>query len=93
MKFSEKGIIRLSVTMNSREPKGNCELQFCVEDNGIGIPESVQPGIFQPFYQADSSIRRKFGGSGKRIFSEFFIIIIIIIFFYFIRIIDNKYKY
>ena len=42
----------------------SCILQFIVKDNGIGIPEQVQSSIFQPFYQADSSVRRKFGGSG-----------------------------
>ena len=36
-----------------------------MEDSGIGIPANVQKHIFQSFYQADSSIQRKFGGSGN----------------------------
>ena len=44
--------------------KDKCSIDFIVKDNGIGIPKEVQTSIFQPFYQADSSVRRKFGGSG-----------------------------
>ena len=39
-------------------------LDFKVQDRGIGIPDQVQSSIFQPFFQADSSVRRNFGGSG-----------------------------
>ena len=44
--------------------KEKCSLYFMVQDHGIGIPAHVQSSLFQPFYQADSSVRRKFGGSG-----------------------------
>ena len=35
-----------------------------VQDNGIGISESQQENLFQPFIQAESSTARKYGGSG-----------------------------
>jgi signal transduction histidine kinase len=48
-----------------------CSLQFSVTDNGIGIPEKVQPMIFQPFFQADNSTSRQFGGSGNYLLGFF----------------------
>lgn len=35
-----------------------------VADTGIGIPEEAMARIMEPFQQADSSINRRFGGSG-----------------------------
>ncbi len=35
-----------------------------VEDTGIGIPEGKIPELFQRFYQVDSSVRRRYGGTG-----------------------------
>ena len=37
---------------------------FCVSDTGIGIPPEKEGLIFDIFQQADTSIVRKFGGSG-----------------------------
>ncbi|MDY0387858.1 MAG: PAS domain S-box protein [Methanolobus sp.] len=39
-------------------------LHFEVEDTGIGIPKDKIPGLFERFYQVDSSARRKYGGTG-----------------------------
>ncbi len=35
-----------------------------ISDNGIGIPDSQQEKVFEPFYCVDSSRSRKLGGSG-----------------------------
>jgi len=47
-------------------PKGSpiTLLQFVVQDEGVGIPETLLPRLFQPFIQADASLTRKFGGTG-----------------------------
>jgi signal transduction histidine kinase len=64
IKFTERGHVRLKV-----EPAGATEgegalLRFSVSDSGIGIPAEKRASIFEPFSQADSSISRRFGGTG-----------------------------
>ncbi len=41
------------------------ELLISVRDRGIGISESAKSKIFHPFHQADNSVTRRYGGSGK----------------------------
>ena len=40
------------------------ELEFTVKDDGIGISEEQQSGIFESFAQANTSITRQYGGTG-----------------------------
>lgn len=59
MKFTEKGAITIRSSINSQNM-----IEIEVEDTGIGIPEDKINDIFEPFVQADSSITRKYGGTG-----------------------------
>lgn len=63
VKFTQQGqiSIRVSVTDTTRH---HIELQFEVEDSGMGIEKKMLDHIFKPFSQADTSITRRFGGTG-----------------------------
>lgn len=60
IKFSHSGNIDIGVELHNQEEK----LLFYVKDTGIGIPEDEIENIFNPFHQADSTITRKYGGTG-----------------------------
>jgi PAS domain S-box-containing protein len=63
IKFTEKGFVRLKISVNSSNKK-QIVLKFSIEDSGIGISQAQQDLLFQPFTQADASITRRFGGTG-----------------------------
>lgn len=63
VKFTEKGYIVLSATLNAPLP-GGFKVLFSVEDSGIGIPADKQKFIFEKFTQADGSTTRRYGGTG-----------------------------
>ncbi|KAI9744407.1 MAG: hypothetical protein M1818_001936 [Claussenomyces sp. TS43310] len=63
IKFTSEGRVKLSV-LKERETAETIEINFTVEDTGIGIEEEVRKRLFQPFSQADSSTARRFGGTG-----------------------------
>jgi CheY-like chemotaxis protein len=56
--------VSLKVECASPRLENEVLVRFSVCDSGIGIPEEKQSAIFQPFYQADDSITRRFGGTG-----------------------------
>ena len=58
IKFTNSG----TITITAKEEKGN--LLFIISDNGIGIKKEQQPYLFNKFYQADPTIREKYGGAG-----------------------------
>jgi signal transduction histidine kinase len=39
-------------------------LRFEVKDSGVGIPENVCARLFEKFARADSSVTRRYGGTG-----------------------------
>ena len=62
IKFTDKGYVR--VTAKTRKKDGVSVLLVKVEDTGIGIKKEHIGIIFERFKQADSSVSRRFGGTG-----------------------------
>lgn len=58
VKFTEKGSIKVVLIDNPNQ------IEICVIDTGIGLSQEEILKIFHPFTQADSSITRKYGGTG-----------------------------
>ncbi len=63
IKFTEKGEVKIIISKVS-ETKARITLIFVISDTGIGISKENQKKVFESFSQADSSITRKFGGTG-----------------------------
>ena len=63
IKFTEQGEVIIEVNLES-ELENSVVLRFAVIDTGIGIPESSQSKLFQPFIQVDASTTRQYGGTG-----------------------------
>ncbi|MBI9032337.1 PAS domain S-box protein [bacterium] len=63
IKFTEKGHVKLKVDFTSIDENSG-KINFSVIDTGIGIPLNHQEKLFSAFSQADSSITRKYGGTG-----------------------------
>lgn len=78
VKFTEKGSINISITLEYSDVKmyGTAEKTFyyhgnkvnqvlvTIEDTGIGIDPEQQEKLFQPFVMVDGTKTRKFGGNG-----------------------------
>lgn len=62
IKFTEKGSVTVTVIAENRE--GTEFLEVIVRDTGIGIAHENQDIIFERFKQADSSVSRRYGGTG-----------------------------
>ncbi len=58
VKFTESGGVTLSIV------RENGTLVFTTVDTGIGMSKEQIADLFTPFYQADSSSSRKYGGTG-----------------------------
>jgi len=62
VKFTDYGEVSISVFC---QPAGDIsEIQFSIEDTGIGIPEDKMSRLFHSFSQVDASTTRKHGGTG-----------------------------
>jgi len=68
VKFTEKGEITVHVsgrpTGGEIDGQEEWELHVRVKDTGVGIPEERRERLFKPFSQVDSSVTRKYGGTG-----------------------------
>lgn len=58
VKFTQNGTINLTVKQTDDH------LDFCITDTGIGMSEEQRAHIFEPFYQIDGSVTRRFQGTG-----------------------------
>ena len=63
VKFTTEGQITIDIGLESLK-SDEVSLKFSVSDTGQGIPPEQQEGIFDPFVQADSSMRRQYTGLG-----------------------------
>jgi PAS domain S-box-containing protein len=60
IKFTGTGGVHVRLTLASSGSDLRCE----VIDSGIGVEEDVRGRIFEAFFQADGTTRRRFGGTG-----------------------------
>jgi CheY-like chemotaxis protein len=77
VKFTEKGTVDIGYGIDSpnvislkeldtvsHSPADKQNVFVSIHDTGIGIPEDYIQMIFQPFSQADTSLTRRYGGTG-----------------------------
>ena len=62
-KFTSKGEVSLDIRLIAKE-NDKYHLSFTIKDTGIGMNKEQVNNLFLPFTQGDSSINRRFGGSG-----------------------------
>ncbi len=62
IKFTDHGEVLLKI--RSQDSVTHTTLAVLVSDTGIGIAEEKQAAIFEDFTQAESSITRRYGGTG-----------------------------
>lgn len=63
IKFTDKGAVTLTLDVEFQDVERIVAI-VKVSDTGIGVPESMQPRVFERFVQADSSLTRRHGGTG-----------------------------
>lgn len=63
VKFTSAGGVFLSAR-SAGSGAGEASLSICVRDTGPGMNDDERARAFEPFEQADNSIRRRYGGTG-----------------------------
>ena len=64
IKFTERGMVALTIGNAGETADGELSLHFEIEDTGPGIPRAEQQRLFEPFYQVDPRESRRQGGTG-----------------------------
>jgi signal transduction histidine kinase/ActR/RegA family two-component response regulator/HPt (histidine-containing phosphotransfer) domain-containing protein len=62
VKFTDTGHVYVRLSLEQGQTHSN--IQFEIEDTGIGIPADKQRVIFEAFKQIDGNIIRRYGGTG-----------------------------
>ena len=63
VKFTNQGEVSLDVRLIAKENE-KYHISYTIKDTGIGMTEEQVNKLFTPFEQGDSTINRRFGGSG-----------------------------
>ncbi|MEY2954252.1 MAG: hypothetical protein RLZZ401_2339 [Pseudomonadota bacterium] len=63
IKFTEQGSVTLRISAQATSALST-QVRFSVSDTGIGIAANRLSSVFEAFSQADSSISRRYGGTG-----------------------------
>ncbi len=63
IKFTAAGGVALRVSPEGNHPR-RAAIRVTVTDTGIGIPQDHLDGLFESFFQIDSSSTREYGGTG-----------------------------
>ncbi len=63
IKFTEKGFVRLSITVSETTTEHQV-VRFDIEDSGIGMSEDFASDVFETFSQEQATANRQFGGTG-----------------------------
>ncbi len=64
IKFTETGGVTITVSREPGAGESGAAVRFAVADTGIGISDQERKRLFTPFVQADSTVTRKYGGTG-----------------------------
>lgn len=64
IKFTIRGRIIVTARLQKTSPNSDALIEISVSDTGVGINESDIPHLFDPFFQADDSSTRQYGGTG-----------------------------
>jgi len=63
IKFTTEGYVRITAKVVFAD-QGLISIRFDIEDSGIGIPESQQRSVFEPYFRAEHRASQQFQGTG-----------------------------
>ena len=64
IRYTEEGKVEVRVKVSEDASSSNATIHCEIEDTGVGISEEKIDKIFDKFTQADTTVTRKFGGTG-----------------------------